>query len=627
MGDRAQREEGLFSSKALLLVLGLCLFWLLSFPLSPEDWVDRMRLGGVSYGRILRPFGDYPYYRPLWFLYLRFCAGWGLPGGLSHFGPLLAHLLAGRILWGWMRARGLSVRAGFFWALGLMLAPGTAAALSWLAAGNKAFTFFFLLWGVSRILRAEGSGAALGWGLVAMLLALGCSENAYMGVLVLPLALWYRGGELRGAGSAARGWGVGIFGLGFGLMLVPALLHLGASPQVGSPDGDRLGQLLAAMGGDPLGWLVSVLGNLGGFFLHGLGLPWGPGWVRAGVLPVLLVLALIWGRRARVAALWGLVGFLLLNVPASFFPGESSRHHGYLPALGAGLLLLGFAWRWRKTRGMQALGMAMVFFFLVGNLREQALFSRYLRQADSVLASIRKLAPRLKPGETPLLLNVPVEYRAGLLWVLGKDRSVSKWPSVLWMTTQSTGLFPDKLAALPENLRILEYRGDRLAFVTKKGLLARHRRETAWLLDSLSPFPDRVLALGPITGSEAPLDRLGWSLYASGTSHKSRPPKGILRFAHRRDLPNKGVLVSWEVRGEMEEKGWLVLGWVPEWFPPTERARLFVLEPFAWPFEIEVESLTGAKIPASAARPVLGFFPALPLGPGSFHLRVRLKLR
>ncbi len=639
MGERAQRKKGpterqpgqkgdtLFSSTAFFLVLGLCLAWLLTFPLSPEDWVDRMRLTGVPYGRVLLPFGDYPYYRPLWFLYLRFCAGWGLPGGVAHLGPILAHLFAGRILWRWLRAGGLSVRAGFLCALGVMLAPGTAAALSWLAAGNKAFTFLFLLWGVSRILRAERAAAALGWGLVAMLLGLGCSENAYMGVLVLPLALWYRGRELRGTGGCAQGWGAKVWGAGFGLLLVPALLHLGASPQAGSMEGDRLGQLLAAMGGDPLGWMGSVLGNLGGFLLHGLGLPWGLAWVRAGVLPVLFLLAIFWGREARGGALWGLVAFVLLNVPASFFPGESSRHHGYLPALGAGLLLLGFAWRWRKTHGMQALGMGMVFFFLVGNLREQALFSRYLQQADSVLASIRKLTPQLGPAETPLLINVPVEYRAGFLWVLGKDRPVAKWPSVLWMTTQSTGLFPDKLTALPQNLRMIEYRGDHLAFVTKKELLTRRRKETAWLLDSLSPFPGRVLALGPITGNRAPLDRLGWSLYAEGVPHKSRPPKGILRLAQRRDLPSKGVLVSWEVRGEMVEAGWLVLAWVPEWFPPTERARLFVLEPFPWPFEVEVECLVGAKILPSAVRPVLGFFPALPLDPGPFHLRVQLKLR
>jgi hypothetical protein len=498
--------------------------------------------------------------------------------------------------------------------------------LSWLAAGNKAFTFFFLLFGLSRILRAERERVALSWGFFAMLLALGCSENAYMGVLALPLALWWRGQELQEVGSKGS-WGIRVWGGGFVLFLGLALLHFLVSPQGGGGDSDRLGQLLASMGGDPLGWLVSVLSNLGGFFLHGIGLPWMPVWVRAGVLPLLFLLAIVFGKRARKVALFGIVGFILLNVPASFFPGESSRHQGYLPALGSGLVLLGFAWRWKKTQGMKVFGMGMVFFFLMGNLREQALFSRYLRQADSVLSSIRELAPKLKAEEAPLLLNVPIEYRAGFLWVLGRNRPVAQWPSVLWMTTQTSGLFPEQLKTLPSDLRILEYRGDHITFVTKKELLARHKEETAWFLDSLSPFPDQVLALGPITGSKVPLDRLAWSLYAKGNPQKSRRPKGILNLAHRRDAPTKGVLVSWELRGEMGEAGWLVLGWVPSWFPPTERARLFVLEPFPWPFELEVDCLEGKKIEASAVRPVLGLFPALPLGPGIFHFRVRLKPR
>ncbi|HHI79487.1 MAG TPA: hypothetical protein ENK02_05870 [Planctomycetes bacterium] len=613
------RADRFFFPRVLFLALGACLVGILFFPLSPEDWVDRMRLGEASYGRVLLPFGDYPYYRPLWFLYLRACTGWGLPGGLSHMGPILAHLLAARILWGWLREKGLSTRESFFCALGVMLAPGTAAALSWLAAGNKAMTFFFLILGLSRILRAERAAGALAWALATILLALGCSENAYMAVLLLPGALWWRGRE--------RGWAAWTAGAGLLLTLLPALLHLWLSPQGSGLEEGRLGQLLGAVGADPLGWFVSVLGNLGGFFFHGLGLPWGPGWLRAGLLPALLLLALIWGRRARGAALLGLLAFVLLNVPASFFPGESSRHQGYLPALGAGLSLLGFAWRFRKGAALGTFGMGMVFFFLMGNLREQALFSRYLHQADRVLASIRKLAPSLEKGEAPLLLNVPVEYRAGFLMVLGKECRIDKWPSVLWMTTRSTGLFPDTLASLPEGLRILEYRGGRIVFVTKKELLARRSRDTAWFLDRLSAFPGPVLALGPITGSEVPLQRIGWSLYARGSSHGFRVPRGSLSLARRRDLPNKDSLVIWEVKGELEEPGWLVLAWVPEWFPPTERARLFVLEPFPWPFEVEVETLEGKKVPASALRPVLGFFPALPLGPGSFHLRVRLKLR
>ena len=582
-----------------------------------------MRLGEVSYSRVLLPFADYPYYRPLWFLYLRFCAGWDLPGGVAHLGPLLAHLFAGKILWVFLRDQGIQARARFFCVLGVMLAPGTAAALSWLAAGNKALTFFFLLLGVTRILRAERGGAALGWGLVAMFLALGCSENAYMGVPVFLLALWWRGRE--------RGWSGRIWIGGAGLLLLSAILHLMVSPQGGGAGENRLGQLLSAMGEDPMGWMVSVFGNLSGFFLHGLGLPWAPewvpDWVRIGLIPGIFLLGLIWGRGARRAALLGCVAFVLLNVPASFFPGESSRHQGYLPALGAGLMLLGFAWRWKRTRGMQAFGIGMFLFLIGGNLKEQFLYKRYLQQADSVLSSIRRLAPQLRAGDPPLLLNLPVEYRAGLQWVLGKRFDVAKWPSVLWMTTQSSGLFPEKLAGLPEDLKILEYQGDHLAFVTKKALLARRSRATAWLLDKLSPFPDPVLALGPITGSTAPLNRLGWSLYVQGHSHKSRLAKGILRLAHRRDVPSKGVLVSWELQGEMEEDGWLVLGWVPEGFPPTERARLFVLKPFPWPFDLEVDCLEGAKVSASEARPVLGLFPALPLAPGPFHLRVRLKLR
>jgi len=620
-----------------LLMIGLCQIQLLAMGLSPEDWTlagflqDRSLVGSFA------PVADFPYYRPIWFGYLKLCHLLGLSGGLMHLGPLLAHLLG---LWGLHRLL-RDTPFGWFGALGVIflagLAPGTAPALSWLAAGNKPFVFAALVWGLVLLREARGwraFGLAL---LPAALLPLGMSENAYMMCLLYPLGLWLPGKGKKGIAHAA---------VALIVTVAFSLVQLAMLPPPPPGTSTRVAELQASWLGAPLDSLFSIAENIGRFFLFDIGVATNA--ARLGVLLLLFFLLLglleTWrGQRARGhALLWSLAFLLIANLPASLFPGESSRHHAYLPAIGAAPLLLSLILLLPRRSWELVLALLFALFF-VRTVAEQRIWKLYLDHSERVFASSIEVLPEYPEGEMIACLNVPWEYRAAFALRLGHRKEIEKWPDFCVMTTRESWL-PPKGVSLPKGDQgiWIEYDGQRLRRTRIAELERRSPSPRAWLVDVLRPFPEPLLQWGAILSSREPLQVLPWSQSPRvGTGLAARPTdlpatadgqegakKGVQRVRLRIDKeePGKDFYV-WELEADTADWRWLVLGWSPVFFRTTENIGPFLLTSVPWAFRTRILDRDTGQPVAIEVLPALGLLPALRLPPGKHRLRVELRFR
>jgi len=619
---------------ALLILLGLLVHGpVLGFPGSPEDWVDGIRLREAGWLEVLLPLESYTYYRPLWFLLLKIREAFGIGEAAFHALPLFLHLGGALLVRSILRGLGSGELTAFLGAAFALCAPGTVGALSWLAAGNKACVFFFLALGLRSALLARSPRASFVGALLGFVAALGCAENAYLGILLLPLGLALRGRAGRESPPAGRPSRSLAPALGlFAATLALGILHLGAIPGEGGKGG-RLGELLSALGSDPIAWLGRVGGNLERYFLHGIGVAHDG---QAGFLFLgLFLAALLAARRWAAGLAWALGIFLLSNFPASFFPGENSKHQAYLPALGAGLVLAALLAR-LPARMRVVLGLLVLGLWVPRSRAFQAPWGHFLRVSEGLRADLHALARARAGGAPPLLWNLPFDYLPALREVLGPDVEVEKWPRVFVPTTRRGILLPRSLdLAKAGGIEIWEYRGSRVEAVSLKEILARKPAPRAWLLDHLEACPDPVFLVGPMAGSELPLESLPWTLEPerareaeSGTA-PAVPGEGPAAVFELREEPGGetgGFVWSWRVRGRCTRPTWLVLAWDPTPLPVTETVRTFDLEALPWLFRLEITGAAGREVRLPVV-PVLGVFPAIRLGRGPFDFRARLKLR
>ncbi|PIE22070.1 MAG: hypothetical protein CSA62_14290 [Planctomycetota bacterium] len=601
----------------LLGLVGIGFGWTLSFAYSPEDWVGFLSLRERSLGEALLPVETYPYYRPLWWLWLWFCEQAQLPPWLGRLLPLAAHFIGGLAVLRIAKVFGASSRFAFATAALLLLAPGTISALSWFAAGNKSLTFCFLSLGVLSIATGRSILHQLAGAVLFGSLAIGAAENAYMQVLLFPFfALVAPSKHSRQQRSTSA---TAIFVMSFALSYV----HLRLLPQYSTPNPaeTRTAELLAAISAGPIEWSGSVVQNLGRYFAHGLGIEYAGS--RIGI--IFLVASLIFGllQKGRRWILSAILVFVILNIPASLFPEESHRHHGYLPALGALLVIASLL---RGFSGILAsrLCMALAVLFLPLLWLGAAPWSAYCAKAETMLVSARDALPKI-PEVAPTLLNLPYEYRAAFEYVHGKDCGAATWPGVTLLSTRNEILLPQS-QAIPkdEASLVLEYDGQRVCRTSWSIVRQRKRSAPAWLLGHLDPYPEPYLAWSNILSSEQPLSRLTWSQTPS--ERKDSPvPEGRVHILEHGLKP--GPMIEWKVEVELASPAWLVLGWWPAAVPSTHNVGVFTIEPLPWAFEVEVRDVVQEKKLSIPIRPCLGFLPAVRLPKGKRSLQVTLRLR
>ncbi len=618
-----------------LLMIGLCQIQILAMPFSPEDWSQAGYLAERSLLASFAPIQEYPYFRPIWFGYLKLCHLMGMSGAWMHLGPLLAHVLG---LWGLHRLL-RDTPLGFFGALAVVflagLAPGTAPALSWLAAGNKAFVFAALVWGLVLLRETKDKVGFLVALLPATLLPLGMSENAYMMCLLYPLGLLLPGSGRKSYAMAA-------------LVLLPALLfslgQLALLPPPGEGSVSRISELLSLWTSAPVDAFVSVSENLGRFFLFGTGIATNAGSLGAWLLAIFLALGLIesWrGQPARGhALLWSLAFYVVANLPASLFPGESSRHHAYLPAIAATPVLLSLVLLLPRRAWEMVLALLLAIFF-VKTLTEQKLWGAYLGHSEAIYQSSVAVLPEYPEGEPVLCLNMPVEYKTAFTLRLGHRKEIADWPDLCVMTTRSSWL-PPKGVSLPMGDQgiWIEYDGRRLRRLRLPELAKRAKAPRAWFCDVLRPFPEPILSWGQTLASDEPLQALPWSLsprvkrgLAARPSDAPPAPAGPTAptgQTERLRIDKEGVegqAYVWEIQATTSDWRWLVLGWSPGILKTTENISPFTLTPLPWAFRVEIVDRETGKPREFQVEPVLGLLPALRLPPGQHSLRVQLLLR
>jgi hypothetical protein len=381
--------------------------------------------------------------------------------------------------------------------------------------------------------------------------------------------------------------------------------------------------------------------NLGRYFLFAGGFAVDAGPLGAVVLLILLGLALLEMRQGRPehgrALLWALAFYVVANLPASLFAGESSRHHAYLPAMGAAPVYL-FTVLLLPRRAWEIVLALLFAIFFVSTLSEQKLWMTYLDHSESVRESSLEVFDESPVGQRVACLNMPFEYRAAFVLRWQGQEEIAKWPDFCVMTTRKSWL-PPKGVSLPEGDAGLwvEYDGKGL----RRGRLADLARRTpaprAWFHDVLRPFPEPVLRWGQILDSEEPLQDLPWSqsprvgrglparpadASESGTGKSER-----LRIDKEEFGSPTTFVYAWEVETRTTDWRWLVLGWSPLSLPTTENVGLFTLKTLPWLFEARViDRDTGDPLEIEVL-PVLGLLPALRLPPGQHSLRVELTLR
>lgn len=627
--DEVQHRVGLVLLISIVLV-GTC--WVLGFPRSDEDWVDLIRLRRGSPLDALLPFEDYQYYRPAWHFYLKLCDMAGLSGGPAHLGIVAAHLGGLVLVHGLLRRLGCRPLHALVPTVLAGIAPGTSGALSWLAAGNKAFTFLFLALGASLVQRARSPAGLIGAMVVAAVPALGSSESAYVLVLLFPLVALFRTPFREGAPRIR--WRDPLLLLAACMVL--GLLHLSLAAPTTDPIESRPRQLLIAF---QAGWgryTWEVAQNLGRYFIHGIGLGDDCPVLGSAVLCLLCGLGIFFWRGRRSLRnpylLLSVLVFVLLNMPASLFPGESSRHHAYLPAIGAGLvcgcLMIRLLGGWH--RGLRVVSAVSVLWFLLQGWAGQRLWARYLRHTRTVLESSGEALPEPPHSARVILLNVPEEYRTVFNLRFGEQARAETWPNFCILGNRKEILLP-KGADLPgdEGVVLIEYDGQGLRRSSFAEVLRRERAPSAWFLDEITGFPDPVLPWGAIQAGDQALRSMNWGFKPERTDiAESDPGRHVEVLAQGRPQPSSSCAYEWEVKGETASPAWLVLGWSPLFFPIIQRPALFLLHPLPWAFRVEVEDLGSPRHTASrVVRPVLGFLPALRLEPGPFHLKTRLFLR
>ncbi|MCA8970654.1 MAG: hypothetical protein KDC95_12750 [Planctomycetes bacterium] len=621
-------HEPTFGSRRFELVLLVVVVLLvhvrvLTFAQTPEAWSQLSLLRGRTWLGSFEPFPEYPYYRPLWFAWLSLADRVGLSGGLAHVGPLLLHLTG--VLAVYRALARITPTKAFAIASCVGIAPGLTGAMSWLAAGNKAFVFGFLAIGFAILLRVRSATSYALAVLFGAIPAIASSENGYLAVLLFPftvLALRPRTFEsvmVRVVGSVAL------------LVTIAScsLVHLLVlSPQRTAGAESRVAQLFADTRTDPIGSIVAAVENFGRFFAHGIGVGDNLPWIGAVLLAALTVYAIVSKRRALLVAI---AIFVVLNVPASLFRGESSRHHAYLPAIGAAACIATFVCGFRG--GMWVLPLVQVFF--IGRTFElQRPWADYCSQSQRIYESSVEVL-RDEPLEIPLLVNVPMEYRAAFHLRFGAAAKVSEWPSATVLSSRDTILLPEDFRApdvdRPKRM-VIEYDGSRLVRTTLEQVLGRKRSPLAFCVDTVRSFERPWLAWAETLRTFSPFS-------GEAIGFESSPePVHDASFVRRVDLDGHGPLTGevglyWECTIAEGEPCYVVLGWTP-WsvLPTTENAWLFTLEPLPWAFTARTfhakgGSQEGWAITDTTVLPVYGFLPAVPVGNAAQRLRVELRLR
>ena len=601
---------------ARLLVLAVVLLAtarIATFAFSPEGWSQLSLLDSRGFLGSLAPLPEYPYWRPVWFAYLKLVAWTGVAGGMAHIPVLILHACTSLLILQVLTIAGATRWTAIVTATLCGITPGAVGALAWLAAGNKIFVAFFLALGVVTILRARSWRSCLAGTLGCAVLAIGSAENAYLCAVLFPATVLVKFAHAPNAPRIAQATGLGV------LCLAVGLTHLAWSTQSTMNTDGRVGQLIAAIGSDPAHWARSVLGNLGRYFLHALGIA--DNAPRAGAIALaLLAVVAVSLRRASIALALAL--FVILNVPASLFPGESSRHHAYLPAIGAVSIAVSIL---RLLPAKTWLASALGLWFVVGGWRGQSLWERYLSRADAVYTSAQALIPEVSHASHVMLLNVPMEYGAAFHKLLGDTADIDKWQHWTIPTTRSSGLYPRGFtSSLSDETVLIEYDGTRLRRVTQKQLATRTRAPQAWLAARVEPFDDPVLAWSEILASTLPIDRL-WKGSTRASRSGKAPPQGSVRVLAHGFAP--GPRVYWDIDARLGSAAWVVLGWTPRILPATENAWLFTLAPLPWLFEVRVRDRETKRRVAPPIHPVLGWLPAVWLEPGIHHLRVEMGFR
>ncbi|MAE75866.1 MAG: hypothetical protein CMJ85_03230 [Planctomycetes bacterium] len=595
---------------ALAAIVLLATARVMAFPYSPEGWNLLATMREVGVLECLLPDPDHgfgPYYRPVWFTYWKCCDVLGLGSGGARTGVAALHVAATLLIYRVLRRTSLAPGSAWTMALLAGIAPGTASALSWFAAGNKVFALFFLA--LATCLVREANRPRTWWlAAGAAALAIGSAENAYLAVPLLPLVALTTGHRRA---AVVLGGGV----------LAIAVLHLFVlSPQRSAGVDDRTGQLLAAIGSDAIGWFGSVTDNLGRFFLHGIGVADDAS--SAG--KILLAILFLWALLVDVPGLGNALGaFLLLNVPATLFPFEASRHQAYLPAIGAGLVLGCVVTR---LRGRARIGVTLmcVAACSVQGYRTQSLWQDHLGQAERMLASTETAMPQAPPTK-PILINMPEEYRAAFRLRFGDAVEAQTWPAFLVLSTRSELLVPAEFELPKGSGTVLEYDGQGVVRTTWDAFRARARAPLAWLAPSIDAFENPARAWDEIVGHDGPLREISRNFVAA--PQRGKPGgKATVRLLTKGPLALPSVRF-WEIEAEVENGRWLILGWLPLKLPATQEAWIKFLKPLPWLFEVRVSDLDNGKPVDTPTSPAIGFLPAVWLEPGRHRLRVELAVR
>lgn len=607
-----------------LLLIGVAVLGsaqILSFERTPESWSQLCLLRERTLLGALEAFPEYPYYRPLWFFWLSLADRMGLGGGAAHALPLAMH--AGGVALLFSALRHAHARLAFPLAFLAAIAPGLSSALSWLAAGNKCFVFFWLALGVCFLLRVR-SVAAYALALVfSVVPAIASSENGYLACLLLPfVAVTLRAGSERRAVRVLASGALALASAGL------AALHLFVlSPQRATTADNRVSQLLSAWLADPIASSVAFADNMGRFFLHGVGAADDAARIGAYVLSGVALVAILMRWRSTGVAL---AVFVILNVPASLFPGESSRHHAYLPAIGAALIV--GTMLVRVPLRAHALAFVGIFFFARG-FEYQRPWADYCAHSARVYDSCVRAMPRM-PTAKPVLFNVPEEYRAAFLLHLGPDCEVRTWPNMTVLTSRSQAALPEGWSAPNEKLRVLEYDGMRVRASTLGEIAARQRAPAAWWEAEIRAFERPWLAWGEILRSKERLVGNARSFRAA-----AKRSAASAQDLESRDLrvTSHGVLdgeagLFWDCEIGAGESAWLILPWTP-WaaMPTTENAWLFTLAPLPWAFEIQVFDASRAGRPGelleASTHPGYGFLPGIWCDERARKLRIEIRPR
>ena len=623
------------------LALGLCLLLvafvlcrLLSFPYSPEDWTNLTHVGERSFFDCLLPFHPtaegtegYPYYRPLWYAWMKFASLAGLSGGLAHSMVLVAHLGVVFLIHRLARRFGLSTLKATVLAILVGLAPGTQGALCWLAAGNKAFVLFFLLLGSYFILTLKQKNRIFIFFPLLALPALGSSENSYMMCLLFPLAVCLRQ-DFRAEASPRR-WLVPLAVMALALLF--CRLHLAQLPQNQGGGSSKVEALLAFIETDFSGWAGAVSQSLGRFFVHGLGL--GEDRPKTGIILLGMVALLGSYLATRERRSWGLLAalafFLILNFPTSFLGNEAQRHNAYLPAVGACVVLANCLFLLRRALFFPAV-LAVSTFFVFVDIGRQDEWARYLDHSQRIFESSKVALPTAPKDGKVVLLNVPFEYRAAFRLRLGPKAGILKWRDTLLLSSK-TSYVPPKDVPLPAGI-LLEYDGTIIKRTSFEVFAAKRKLPDAWFLDELQAFPDRILRWGSILAADQDLDKIAWSITpeVSGVAAPAPTKRSLEVQAHGFGRDEKGKpYYFWEFGATSDASTWLVLAWSPVFAPSLENiSPLFQLKTLPWAFKTRIWDLSERKRERKMeVRPVLGILPALLLPGGDQKLRVELTLR